>query len=570
MSDLGIAMSRSDLDGTARLGGKARRRDVRIAWVRFASALVVFGATYVLTARLNQTVFFNRSPIGLVWAPNALLVAALIITSRKSWWAVFTVAAVAHFVALGPFTPIWRMVWQIPANALFAVATTEALRRLIGFPIRFQRPRDVTVYTSLSLAMAAVLALIAPAFVMSVAGAEHWFRPAVAYARIALANAAPLLILTPAILLFGQLDVDSLRNASGQRRLEVVAVIGGVLLVSAIAFDAGPQLAQFPWLLVLTVPPLLWAAVRLGPTGASASLLCVAVISMWGATRQLGPFVVPSATGAVLSLEIYWIVIYLPVMLLAAAIREREVVQASLDDQRSQLARMSRMATAGELSAALAHELRQPMTAILANAQAALLLLAKKPGDVAQVREILQDIARQDRQAGEVITRLRALLAGNTARREALALDSVVRDAVSLTSHTAAAANVRVQTDVATGLPPVQGDHVQLLQLLVNLVVNGCESMTHPTGRGGRERILKLRVGRAGRDRLEVAVADSGVGLPEDAEDRVFEPFFTTKASGLGLGLSISRSIAAAHGGRLWAENNEGQGGATFHLELPA
>jgi len=105
-----------------------------------------------------------------------------------------------------------------------------------------------------------------------------------------------------------------------------------------------------------------------------------------------------------------------------------------------------------------------------------------------------------------------------------------------------------VQADVAAGLPPVRGDQVQLLQLLVNLVLNGCESMTDAAV---TNRVLKLRVGRVGSDRLKVLVADSGVGLPVDAGDRVFEPFFTTKPSGLGLGLSISRSVAAAHGGRL-------------------
>jgi C4-dicarboxylate-specific signal transduction histidine kinase len=112
----------------------------------------------------------------------------------------------------------------------------------------------------------------------------------------------------------------------------------------------------------------------------------------------------------------------------------------------------------------------------------------------------------------------------------------------------------------------VQGDRIQLLQVLVNLVVNGCESMTDLSS---ADRVLKLRIAEAGPDRLDVSVADSGVGLPVAEEHQVFEPFFTTKATGLGLGLSISRSIASAHGGRLWAENNEARRGATFHLELP-
>jgi signal transduction histidine kinase len=480
---------------------------------------------------------------------------------------VFAVAAVAHVVAVSSFTPPWRIAWQILAFFTFAAVTAETLRRFIGWPIRFDRTRDVTIYTSVVLVLAALVALIAPAFVLSLVGVEPFFRPSLAYQRIALMNIVPLLIVTPAILLCAQLDVDSLRQVPRRRRLEVFLVFVFVLLASAITFDAGPDVSRLPWLLVLTVPPLLWAAVRLGPTGASASLLCVAVISIWGTMRRLGPFSLPPTFNGVLSLEVYWIMISLPVMLVAAAIRERETVQAALDDQRTRLAHASRMATAGELSANLAHELRQPLTAILANAQAALLLLARKDVDLDQFREMVQDIARQDRHAGEVIARLRALLGGNASRQESLALESVVRDAVSLTSHAAAAAKVRVETEVAAGLPRVRGDQSQLLQLLVNLLVNGCESMT---GANAGARVLTLRVGRAGPDRLEVAVVDSGVGLPADAGARLFDPFFTTKESGLGLGLSISRSIADAHGGRLWAENNAGREGATFHLELPA
>jgi signal transduction histidine kinase len=533
---------------------------------RSGAWLLLFGVGYFLTARLSQQVLFQNSPMGLVWAPNALLVAALVLTPRRSWWAVLAVASIVHLMAMSSSTAVWRMAWQIPANAVFAAVTAEALRRFVGFPVRLERRREVAVYTSVALTTPALLALIAPAFVMSFAGSESMFRSAIAFLRIALANITPLLILTPAVLLGAQFRPDSLRKVSGRRAGEAAVIIVAVIVVSAVAFGAGPELARYPWLLVLTVPPLLWAAVRLGPTGASGALLYVAAMSMWGATRQLGPFVVPGDVDVVLSLQIYWIMICLPVMLLAAAIREREAMEAALDDQRNQLARVTRIGMAGELSGALAHELRQPMTAILANARAGLLLLAREPTDLAEVREILEDIARQDRQAGEVIARMRALLGGAMSRREPVALESVVRDALSLTRQTAAVANVRVQADVAVGLPPVRGDQVQLLQLLVNLVVNGCESMTDAAV---TNRVLKLRVGRVNSDRLKVSVADSGVGLPVDAEDRVFEPFLTTKASGLGLGLSISRSIAAAHGGRLWGENNAGQDGATFHLELP-
>jgi two-component system sensor kinase FixL len=173
----------------------------------------------------------------------------------------------------------------------------------------------------------------------------------------------------------------------------------------------------------------------------------------------------------------------------------------------------------------------------------------------------------QDQQAANVIVRLRSLLRGGESTLESLGLESVIRDALALTRTTILGARVQVQATIPTGLPRVHGDHVRLVQVLVNLFVNGCESMADvPVA----DRVLKLRVERTGPDRLQVSVDDCGVGLPVAPEERVFEPFYTTKDNGLGLGLSIGRSIADAHGGRLWAENNTCRGGAPFHLELPA
>jgi two-component system, LuxR family, sensor kinase FixL len=259
-------------------------------------------------------------------------------------------------------------------------------------------------------------------------------------------------------------------------------------------------------------------------------------------------------------------VTWAPVMLLAATVREREVSEAALHDQRNQLAHMQRLATVGELSVALAHELRQPMTSILANAQAGLRLLASAPSNVALMREILEDIVQADKQAANVISRLRSVLRSGDPTFEPVAIESVISDALALTRSTVENAQVTVQVEVPAGLPRVLGDQVQLLQVLVNLVVNGCESMLDVPA---ADRALTVYVRRAGLDRLEVSVGDCGVGLPVAEEDRVFEPFFTTKSDGVGLGLSIGRSIAGAHGGRLWAENNHGRRGATFYLELP-
>ena len=303
-----------------------------------------------------------------------------------------------------------------------------------------------------------LFALNASAFVLSLTGAETMYRPAVAYLHVVLSNMSAFLLVTPAVLLWARLGPDWLKGFSARRAVEAAMIIGSVLVVSLVAFHTGPELARYPWLLPLTFPPLMWAAVRLGPAGVSTSLLCIAALSMWGTASQLGPFVVTANADIVWSLQLYWIVIGPPVMLLAAAIREREAAEATLHDQRNQLARLTRIATAGELSGALAHELRQPMTSILANAQAGLLLLGRDPADIQQIREILQDIARQDQQASNVIARLRSLLKGGESRLEPVALDGVVRDALALMRYSMVNASVEMQAQIPSGLPRVRGD----------------------------------------------------------------------------------------------------------------
>jgi signal transduction histidine kinase len=458
------------------------------------------------------------------------------------------------------------MAWQISANMLAVVGARIALERFTGIPLRFESRRELLGYAVIVLAMSASLAGIAPGFILAVAGVETMYSVSAAFARLALANISPLVLVTPAIVLCARIDWQRLRAMSGRSAGEAAITIGAGLAVSVVVLSSNFGVGGSPWLLLLTFPPLVWAAARIGPTGASALLLLVAALSIWGATHHLGPFVSAPGSDVVFSLQVHWMVIGPPVLLLAAVVRERELVEAALHAQRNQLARATRLATAGELSGALAHELGQPMTSILASAQTGLLILAQDPNDVEQVRQILEDIIQQDQRAANVMSRIRSLLKGDSAKLEPVALESVVRDALILTRSTAALADVQVQAHIPSSSTCVRGDYVQLLQVLVNLIVNGCESMAEVSH---SERMLRLRVEHGDRDHVEISVGDSGVGLPSNDEERVFDAFFTTKKDGLGLGLSIGRSIASFHGGRLWAENNANHAGATFHLELP-
>jgi signal transduction histidine kinase len=365
------------------------------------------------------------------------------------------------------------------------------------------------------------------------------------------------------IVLWALHGVRPLQRVSARRLLEAAVILLFLLTVGFVAFGTGPEVARYPALLILVFPPLLWAAVRLGPLGASTALLGIAALSVWGTAGQLGPFVLFSDATRVLSLQLFWITMSTPILLLAAVIREREQAEVALHTLRQHLAHATRVATAGELSGALAHELRQPLTAILANAEAASTLLDRGGADSGQLRAILNDIAQQNRYAADVITRLRSFLQERAPRFEQLVLEAVVRDALALTRGLLDRLGVVVNTDAGNGLPPVWGDSVQLVQVVLNLILNACESMMHtPVA----ERVLRLQIGR-NDGYVELAIEDRGDGLPLGAEDRLFEPFFTTKETGLGLGLAVGRSIVTAHGGRLWGENNEGRG-ATFRLCL--
>jgi signal transduction histidine kinase len=241
--------------------------------------------------------------------------------------------------------------------------------------------------------------------------------------------------------------------------------------------------------------------------------------------------------------------------------------QGELETQRlrQELTHIGRVSAMGELSASLAHELNQPLTAILSNAQAAQDLLALDVIDLDAMREILSDIVADDKRAAAVIRRLRTLLRKGDLEFVPLDVNEIVGEVAWLVKNDALIRNVSITLDLASDLPGVLGDRVQLQQVVLNLVLNGLEALRPPWAGA---RALVIRTARDGATTVAVAVQDSGTGIDEKDTDRIFQPFYTTKAEGLGMGLAIARTIVDAHGGRLVATNNE-HGGATVHFTLP-
>jgi len=241
--------------------------------------------------------------------------------------------------------------------------------------------------------------------------------------------------------------------------------------------------------------------------------------------------------------------------------------QGELEAQRlrQELTHIGRVSALGELTASLAHELSQPLTAILSNAQAAQLLLAADVVRLDKVREFLSDIVADDKRAAAVIHRLRVLLRKGDPEFVSLDLNDIVREVAWLMRSDAIIRNVPIRLELAADLLKVRGDRVQLQQVVLNLVLNGLEAMREP---GPGDRTLVIRTARDGAATVAVAVQDSGIGIDEKELDRLFQPLYTTKAEGLGMGLAIARTIVDAHGGQLGAANN-GHGGATFRFTLP-
>jgi PAS domain S-box-containing protein len=246
-------------------------------------------------------------------------------------------------------------------------------------------------------------------------------------------------------------------------------------------------------------------------------------------------------------------------------ITRRTQAELAVQQQRNQLTHLSRVTTLGELSGSLAHELNQPLTAILSNAQAAQHFFARDKVDLTEIQDILKDIIAEGRRAGDIIHRIRLLLKKCEVEQLPIDVNSIVLDVLKMVSSELVNHNITVQVDLDQKLPAVIGDRVQLQQVLLNLIMNASEAMTHTKANNRR---LFVCTELTGVDSAQVSVGDRGPGIPPENLASIFEPFFTTKLPGMGLGLSICRTIISAHGGQLWASNNTGSG-AIFHFTLP-
>lgn len=247
---------------------------------------------------------------------------------------------------------------------------------------------------------------------------------------------------------------------------------------------------------------------------------------------------------------------------------QRRRAETEIERQRAELAHATRVSTMGQLASSLAHEINQPLGAILRNAEAAELFLQKEKPDLGELRAIVSDIRKDDERAGNVIDRMRSMLKRQKLERATLNVRELLEETLALARGDAAARGVQITLDAPATLAPIPGDRVQLQQVLLNLILNAMDAMSQ-AGNGKGEGRIFVRATQEDHGGIEITVRDFGEGIHPESLPRIFEPFFTTKPNGMGMGLAISKTIIEGHGGSLRARNNP-DGGATFSFTLPA
>lgn len=523
---------------------------------RIATLAIFVCAAYYLGARLGFGLTFQPNPISTLWPPNAILLGALLLAPKRHWPLLVLAALPAHIASeLQGGVPFAMVLGWFASNCSEALIGAFLVRGLLGDEVRFDSMRHVLVFIACGGLLAPFASSFLDAALVVLLGWGHagywqlWMR------RIPSNVLSELAIVPVVVAWLGPADS---RRRSPALPGEAALLIACLAIVNFVAFALLDWSSSSAGLMrYLPVPLLLWAALRFGPRGASAAFLSVVLAAIWGALHDKGPFLSDQALHTAHSLQLFLSVMAMAVLLLTAAIGERE-------HARRELTHLARVALLGELAGAIAHELKQPLGAILLNAEATQRILSHGIFTRKEVMESLKDIVDQDRRAVEVLRGLRALMTNGEPERKPLDVNQMIAEAVELARGELHSRGVRVESDPYTHLPKVSGDHAQLVQVFLNVLINACEQMAESEP---ADRYMAIS-SRSRSGDIELRFEDGGRGFAPDQAEKLFEAFYSTKQSGLGLGLWICRSIIAAHGGRIWAESR-GKG-AVFHIHLPA
>ena len=652
------------------------------------AGLLVF-AGYYFGAKIGFAFTFHPHSVSVLWPPNAILLAALLLTPVRTWWVILVVALAAHWLVQlqSDIPPLMIFCWFV-SNSCEALIGAGCTRYLIRGPVRLDRLSNVVIFCLCCVFTAPFLSSFLDVGFVILNGwgtGSYWEIWRIRFSSNVLAT----LTLSSLIVAWG---TDGFaRSLSTRRLLEGGCLLLGLCIASFSLFSEVASAAAGAALLYAPLPFLLWAAVRFGTRGAATAITVVAFLAILGSAHGYGPFADESAEQNAISVQVFLISMSLPLLLLGALIEEREQAEKTLRDrearislatesanlalwtvdfgrgeswinergrafyqfapgesptresflarvhpddrvrvnetlerarnttepfeseyrlvlpngeirwhiargrylrddrgqlselmgvaidvteqtkanmdlrlQREEMARLSRVALMGELTASLAHELNQPLTAIASNAAAGKRFLARDALDLEMFAELLDDIFTDARRAGSVIHGIHRLVRKSEGDRRPVDLNELIREVLRLLHSDLLGRSTTVETDLAPSLSAVSADPVHLQQVLLNLIMNSVEAM-HDTPSAQR-RILISTASDNGF--VQVSVRDQGGGLPAEDPEKIFSHFFSTKPNGMGMGLTIVRSIVEEHGGELGAENVEG--GARFFFRLPA
>ena len=660
----------------------------RLDYRPFFAALLVFAAYYI-GAKIGFALTFQPHPVSVLWPPNSILLAALLLTPVRVWWVILLAAFPAHLaVELKSHVPPTMAFCWFVSNSCEALIGAGCIRYMIDRPVRFDRLRNVGIFCFFAAFLAPFLTSFVDAAFVAI---NHWGEDS--YWRVwrirFTSNILAALTLVPLIVTWvadGTAWLGKIRRA---RFLEAALLLLALLSVNTIVFyKLGPTTDSA--LLYLPLPLLIWASVRFGSRGASAAICVLTFLAIWSARHGYGPFSTRSAEENALSIQMFLIVMSVPLLLLAAVIEERgkgaltlrereervslaaesadlafwtidfegkeswmsekgraifnfgsdeplsrelflsrvhpedriatdeaieraratsqtfeveyrllrpdgetrwlisrgrylrndrgevsELIGVAIDItaqfkadlqlqlQREEMAHMSRVSSMGELAASLAHELNQPLSAIASNAAAGRRFLMQGSPDLKMFDELLADVATDARRAGDIIHGIHNFVRKSEGTRRPVNLNEIIREVLRLLDSDLLGRATSVETRLAPNLPMVDADPVNLQQVLLNLLMNSIEAM-QPKPAAKRRILISTR---CEADSVVTSVRDYGGGLPKDNPDKIFTHFYSTKPDGMGMGLTIVRSIVEAHGGKLGAENADG--GARFFFSLP-
>ncbi len=539
---------------------------------RVALQVFLTGVTYYLATEIAWALCFPNSKVSLLFPPHAVLVVILLLVPVRHWWAYTLATVLAHFVATQQAH--WPVLYALHCEAFDAVQNVLAaagIRLFIKSPLTGITLRDAMVFVLIAVIIVPFgTAFWGAAFTLSNHFGIHYW---VEWRNLGISNGVTAVVLVPALLLAGNRLSGRRSRVTPARMIEGSLLALGIVIVGAFVFaivPAGPGTS--PALLYAPIPLLIWAALRFGLSGISAAMLVVTFQAIWGAMHGHGPFLLQSPAENALALQMFLIVTGIPLMFLSVLLEDDRRSQQALheveDDarrNREQINLLSRVSLLGEMTASLAHELGQPLSAIVTNANAGRRLIDKGKDDPETLRDILVSVASDGHRANEIIQNVRNTIKKGDAIRHPINLNELVTKVAHVVRPDAVAYSCEVETSLAKDLPLIEGDPVQIQQVLVNLVSNAFDAMRQTTL---SQRKVDISTAGDGDGKVRLSVRDHGTGIRAEVHDRLFDQFFTTKEQGLGMGLAIVRSIVEAHGGQIDAEN-VADGGARFHFSLP-